>query len=209
MTLKLDDNGCCNIHNVSDDGNGWIVTDDRYVVMPWKVVTRHGKNMTLTEAVDGIFSCQESEAKERERRERKREEIERKRKECYETHMKEETDRLNSLLDWFKLKLDKIREAPVDSSPRKLEKLYQISEKTKHLGVKITRAGTINPVNYPGYPPELKLPEEDPFCDARKPGSLPAGCKPDNQIDYFRQIIRAYQGRDEDAVKYVKKVKAS
>ena len=39
-------------------------------------------------------------------------------------------------------------------------------------------------------------------------GSLPAGCKPSNQLDYFRQIIRAYQGRDEDAVKYVKKVKA-
>ena len=39
-------------------------------------------------------------------------------------------------------------------------------------------------------------------------GSLPAGCKPCNQLDYFRQIIRAYQGRDEDAVKYVKKVKA-
>ena len=37
---------------------------------------------------------------------------------------------------------------------------------------------------------------------------MPAGCKPCNQLDYFRQIIRAYQGRDEDAVKYVKKVKA-
>ena len=37
---------------------------------------------------------------------------------------------------------------------------------------------------------------------------MPAGCKPPNQLDYFRQIIRAYQGRDEDAVKYVKKVKA-
>ena len=45
------------------------------------------------------------------------------------------------------------------------------------------------------------------FYDAPKPGPLPAGCKPSNQVDYFRQIIRAYQGRDEDAVKYVKKVK--
>ena len=36
---------------------------------------------------------------------------------------------------------------------------------------------------------------------------MPAGCKPSNQLNYFRQIIRAYQGRDEDAVKYVKKVK--
>ena len=49
--------------------------------------------------------------------------------------------------------------------------------------------------------------EEDPFYDAPKLGSLPAGCKPYNQLDYFRQIIRAYQGRDEGAVKYVKKVK--
>ena len=127
--------------------------------------------------------------------------------------MKEEMERLNKLVDWYKFKLDKIREAPVDSRPRKLGKLYQISEKNKHLGVTITRAGTINLVNYPGYPPELKLHEyedneEDIFCNAPKPGSLPAGCKPYNQLDYFRQIITAYQGRDEDAVKYVKKVKA-
>ena len=126
--------------------------------------------------------------------------------------MKEDTERLISLLDWFKLKLDEIREAHVDSRPRKLSRLYQISEKNKHLGVMITRAGTINAVNYPGYPPELKLlednNEENPFCDAPMVSSLPVGCIPCNQIDYFRQIIRAYQGRDEDAVKYVKKVKA-
>ena len=84
VTLKFDDNGCCRIHSVSDDGNGWIVTDERYVVMPWKMVTRHGKNMgllcspspcgamTLAEAVDSIFSHQESEMKEHERRERER-----------------------------------------------------------------------------------------------------------------------------------------
>ena len=127
--------------------------------------------------------------------------------------MKEETERLNKLVDWYKFKLDEIREAPVDSRPRKLGKLYQISEKNKHLGVTITRARTLAPVNYPGYPPELKLHEyedneEDVFYDAPKPGSLSAGCKPSNQLDYFRQIIRAYQGRDENAVKYVHKVKA-
>ena len=94
-----------------------------------------------------------------------------------------------------------------------LERLYQISEKNKNCGVMITRAGVINPVNYPVYHPELKLHEykdnneENPFYDAPKPGSLPAGCKPYNQLYYFRQIIRAYQGRDEDAVEYVKKVK--
>ena len=49
--------------------------------------------------------------------------------------------------------------------------------------------------------------EEDIFYDAPMVSSLPAGCKAYNQLDYFKKIIRAYQGRDEDAVKYVKKVK--
>ena len=56
--------------------------------MPWKMVIRHGKNMTLAEAVDGIFSRQESEMKECEKREREKEEIENKCKEYYEAHMK-------------------------------------------------------------------------------------------------------------------------
>ena len=99
---------------------------------------------------------------------------------------------LNKLVDWYKFKLDEIREAPVDSRPRKLEKLYQSSEKNKHLGVMITRAGTLNLVDYPGYPPELKLyeyedNEEDVFYNAPTAGSLPAGCKPCNQLDYFKQ----------------------
>ena len=183
VTLKFDDNGCCRIHSVSD-GDKEIVTNERHVVMPWKMVTRNGKNMTLAEVVGGILSRQESEAKERELREREKEEIEKKRKEYYEVHMKEETERLNKLVDRYKFKPDEIREAPVASRPRKLSRLYQISEKNEHLGVTITRAGTINPVNYPGYPPKLKLheyednEEEDPFYDAPKPGSLPARCKP-------------------------------
>ena len=49
--------------------------------------------------------------------------------------------------------------------------------------------------------------EEDVFCDAPTASSLPAGCNPYNQHDYFKKIIRAYQGRVEDAVKYVKKDK--
>ena len=121
VTLKLGDNGCCRIHSVSDDGNLWIVTNERYVVMPWKIFTRHGKNMTLAEAVDSILNKKESEAKEHERRKRKKEEMENKRKEHYEAHMKEETERLNKLVDWYECKLNEIREAPVDSRPRKLE----------------------------------------------------------------------------------------
>ena len=115
VTLKLDDNGCCRIHSISDDGNEWIVTNERYVVMPWKMVTRHGKNMTLAEAVDSILNQKESEARELERRNIEKEKIEKKRKEYYEAHMKEETERLNKLIYWYKFKLDEIREAPVDN----------------------------------------------------------------------------------------------
>ena len=71
VTLKFDNKGSCKIHSVSD-GDKEIVTNERYVVMPWKVVTRNGKNMTLSETVDGILSRHESEAEENERRERER-----------------------------------------------------------------------------------------------------------------------------------------
>ena len=205
VPLKFDDNGCYRIHSISDDGNGWIVTNERYVVMPWKMVTRHGKNMTLAEAVDEILSQKESEAKERKRRKREKEETEKKRTEYYEAHMKGETERLNKLVDWYKCKLNEIREAPVDSRPRKLEKLYQYSERNKDSRVTITRAGTLNPVNYPGCPHELELHEyedgpagpgvtvrphnkEDVFCNAPTASSLPAGCKP-----YNRQSTRLFQ----------------
>ena len=103
------------------------------------------------------------------------------------------------LADGYKFKLDEIRETPVDCRPRKLEKLYRYSEANKDSGVMITRAGTINPVDYPGYPPKLKLQEykdneENVFCDAPTASSLPAGCKPCNQLSYFKKIIGAYQG---------------
>ena len=56
-TLKLDDSGC-RIHSVSD-GNEEIVTNERYVVMPWKMVTRYGTNVTLKEAVEEIKAREE------------------------------------------------------------------------------------------------------------------------------------------------------
>ena len=102
------------------------------------------------------------------------------------------------MVDWY--------EALVDSLPRKLRKLYQRSEKNKDLGVTITRFGTLNPVNYPKYPPELELPEyedneEIVFYNAPMASSLPAGYKSYNQLDYFKQLIKAYNGYDSDAVK--------
>ena len=52
-------------------------SNERYVVMSWKMVTRYGKNMTLKEVVDGIIDQIESKAKKYERREREREESKR------------------------------------------------------------------------------------------------------------------------------------
>ena len=57
VTLKLDDGGC-RIHSVSD-GNEEIVTNQRYVVMPWKMVTRNGKNMALEDTVEEIKGHEE------------------------------------------------------------------------------------------------------------------------------------------------------
>ena len=57
VTLKLDDSRC-RIHSVSD-GNEEIVTNQRYVVMPWKIVTRYGANMTLEEVVEEIKAQEE------------------------------------------------------------------------------------------------------------------------------------------------------
>ena len=44
--------------------------------------------------------------------------------------------------------------------------------------------------------------------DAPTASSLPAGYKPYDRLDYFRQLIKAYNGYGSDAVKYVKNVKA-
>ena len=69
VSLKLDDSGC-RIHSISDGPSGprapqgphgskEIVTNKRYVVMPWKMVTRRGANMTLKEAVEEIKAHEE------------------------------------------------------------------------------------------------------------------------------------------------------
>ena len=56
----------------------------------------------------------------------------------------------------------------------------------------------------------MELPEDNEeivFYDTPTVSSLPAGYKPSNQLDYFKQLIKAYNGYYSDAVKYVKKVK--
>ena len=105
VALKLYEKGSCRIHGVSDVDKE-IVTNERHVVMPWKVVNRCGKNggnvksVTFTESVHEILSHQESIDKELKRREAEREEIQRKPAEYYEVNMKSETERLKNWVDW-------------------------------------------------------------------------------------------------------------
>ena len=61
------------------------------------------------------------------------------------------------LVDWYECKLTEIREALQIVDLENWKKLYRYSEANKDSGVTITRAGTLAPVNYPGYPPELEL----------------------------------------------------
>ena len=60
----------------------------------------------LAEAVDSIVNQRESKNKELERRNIEKEKIENKHEQCYEAHMKEEMERLNKLVYWYKFKLD-------------------------------------------------------------------------------------------------------
>ena len=57
VTLKLDDSRC-RIHSISD-GNIEIATNQMYMVMPWKMVTRRGVNETLKEVVEEIKKREE------------------------------------------------------------------------------------------------------------------------------------------------------
>ena len=163
VTIKLEGN-VGTIYSVNVDGKE-IIPELKYNIAPHKFVQRGHEGFGLREAVDRILNKKESENKELERRNREREEIENKRGEYCEKHMKEGTERLNKLVDWYRFKLHEINEAPVDSRPRKLRKLFKCSEKNKDLGVTITKFGTLNPVDYPKYPRELELPEYENYED--------------------------------------------
>ena len=155
MTLKLDDSGC-RIHSVSD-GNKEIVINERYVVMPWKMVTTCGANVTLKEAVEEI----EKEGEER------RLVFE------FETKHRDEIDEILGVIDY----IDKgyVRE--------RFPKIYKFG--CRRLGIHFENRLVLEEYSS-GHP--------------IKPG--------EDQLDNFKKLIKAYNGRDSDAAKYVEKVKA-
>ena len=167
VTLKLDDKGSCKIHSVSD-GDGRdppahkeIVTNKTYVVMPWKMVTRNGKNVTLKEAVEEI------EAQRRETEEERMLVSE------FEAEHSDEIDKI----------FESIEHLYIEDIMAGFPEIYEFGP--KRLGIHLESIFVIE-----GYSSDYQINQGY------------------NRLDYFKQIIEAYQGRDKDAVKYVKKVKA-
>ena len=123
--------------------------------------------------------------------------MDKKREEYYEKHMKEETERINKLKDWYKYKLNEINEAPADNRLKMLKGLYRCSQKNKHLGTTITSFGTLNIMGLPKYPPELEYPKYDDvngceiYYDTPTGCELPAGYKPYDYKKYFKQTVKA------------------
>ena len=170
VTLKLDDSGR-RIHSISDgdgpsgpgapqgpNGNREIVTDERYVVMPWKMVARYGKNVTLKEAVEEIRKG----GGRGERRLASK----------FEVEHRDEIDKILGLIDY----IDK------GYVEEKFPEIYKFGP--ERLGIHFKDKLVLEEYSS-GYPINLGY----------------------DQLDYFKKTIKAYQGRDEDAVKYVKKVK--
>ena len=156
VTLKLDDSGS-RIHSVPD-GNEEIVTNQWYVVMPWKMVTRHGANLTLKEVVEEI---------------KKREEN--KKLVCrFEAEHRDEIDEILGLIDC----IDK------GYVEERFPEIYKFGP--ERLGVHLKDKFILEKYNSSGCPIDRSY----------------------NQLDYFKKTIKAYQGRDSDAVKYAKKVEA-
>ena len=143
-------------HSVSD-GNEEIVTNERYVVMPWKMVTRRGANVTLKEAVEEI-------KKEREERRLVSE---------FEAEHRDEILEILGLIDY-------IDKGYVEE--RFLE-IYNFGP--ERLGIYLKHKFVLEEYSS-GYPINRRY----------------------SQLDYFKKTIKAYQGRDADAVKYVESVRA-
>ena len=155
VTLKLDDNGC-RIHSISD-GNEGIVTDERYVVMPWKMVTRCGANVTLKEVVEEI----------------KKEGEERRLVSEFEAEHRDEISEILGLIDHIDKGYVKER----------FPEVYKFG--CERLGIHFENRFVLEAYSS-GYPTKRGY----------------------NQLNNFKKLIKAYNGYDLDAVKYVEKVEA-
>ena len=137
-------------------GNKEIVNNESYVVMPWKMVTRYGKNMTLKEAVEEI----------------KKEGEERRLVSKFEAEHRDEILEILGLIDY-------------------IDKGY-VEEKFPEI--------------YKFGPERLGIHFKDKLVLEEYSSSYPIN-RGYSQLDYFKKTFGAYQGLDECAFKYIKKVK--
>ena len=154
----MDDSGC-RIHSVSD-GNEEIVTNERYVVMPWKMVTRYGTNVTLKEAVEEIKTRKED-------------------RRLVSKFEAEHRDEIFEILEVIEV-IDYIDKGYVKE---RFPDIYNFG------------------------PEPLGIHFKDKFVLEEYSSSYPINRRY-SQLDYFKKTIKAYQGRDVDAVKYVESVRA-
>ena len=147
--------GPCRIHNISDR-NEEIVTSERYVVMPWKMVTRYGTNVTLKEAVEEI---------------KKREE-DRRLVSKFEAEHRDEISEILGVIDY----IDK------GHVKERFPEIYNLG------------------------PERLGIHFKDKFVFEQYSSGYQINRRY-SQLDYFKKTIKAYQGRDADAVKYVESVR--
>ena len=155
VTLKLNDNGC-RIHSVSD-GDKEIVTNQMYMVMPRKMVTRRGENLTLKEAVEDL----EKEGEER------RLVFE------FEIKHRDEIDEILGVIDYIDKGYVKER----------FPEIYKFG--CERMGIHFENRLVLEEYSS-GHPIKRGY----------------------DQLDNFKKLIKAYNGRDSDAVEYVEKVEA-
>ena len=148
--------GPCRIHSISDV-NEEIVTNEMYVIMPWKMVTRCGTNVTLKQGVEEIKKCKED----------------RRLASKLEVEHRDEMFEILGVIDY-------------------IDKGY-VKERFPEI--------------YSFGPERLGIHFKDKFVlEEYSSGYLIN--RRYSQRDYFKKTIKAYQGRDADAVKYVESVRA-
>ena len=224
VILKFDDNGSCRIHGISD-GDKEIVTNERYFVMPWKMINVDETRVNLKEAVAEIFSNQDElinstyiTLKLYEKGSCRIHSAKNGDKEIV-------TNKTYVVMPWKMVtrngKNMTIKEAveKIEAHRRKIEEermlvsefeakhsdeIDRIFELHEYLFIEDIRARF--PEIYKLGPEQLGIHLESKFVIDSYSSDYHIN-RGYNRLDYFRQTIRAYEGRDENADQYVKKVK--
>ena len=231
VTLKFDDNGFCRIHGVSK-GYKERVTNERYFVMPCKMVNVDGKRVSLKEAVDEIFSNQDEltnsmymTLKLDDKGSCKIHGVSDRDGHHPLAHKEIVTNKTYVVMNWkmvtrngknitlkeaveeieaHRRKIEEERMLVSESEAEHSDEIDGIFELYENLYIEDIR--TMFPEIYEFGPDRLSIHLKSILVVEGYTSDYQINRGYD-QLDYFKQIIKVYQGRDKDADKYVKKVK--